>query len=149
MNQRTLDRHFKIFSIVQGLIILWGGYTTFVQVNLELGWNWFLFLLAVLSLALLSLFTYYLYKNHRLSALWAILVWALQLINIESEYISWTMSLGLALSLEVNFEVASIRLNIIALPMLIWVAYLALKQRELTETSLGAAAVNPSQDGRV
>ena len=147
MNQESIDRHFKIFSIVQAVIILIGGYTS-VNVNFQLGWDWTYFLLAVLFGALLSLFTYYIYKYHRLSAMWAVLIWAIQIITIESPYVSWTMSLGMAISIVLNLGETSIRLNLFALPMLIWVAYITLKQRTLTRTNSDTAtAVNPSLDG--
>ena len=40
-----------------------------MKVNFQLGWDGFFFLPAVLYVALLSLFTYYLYKKHRLSGM--------------------------------------------------------------------------------
>ncbi len=139
MGPKSIDRHFKVFSIVQALIILFGGFIS-VKGNFSLGWSWFFFFLTVLYVSLTLLFTYYLYKNHRLSAIWAILIWAMQVVNIESDFVSWTLSLGIAFSLELNLDTISIKLNLIALPMLIWVTYITLKQRMLAKTGSGSVS---------
>lgn len=130
MKSEAINRQFKIFSVLQALIILWGGLIS-VKVNIQLGFNWLILLAALIYVGLLFTFTYYLYKYHRLSAIWAILIWAMQLVTIESDYLSWTMSLGIALSPALNLDEASISINLIALAMLIWVTYITLAQRKL------------------
>jgi hypothetical protein len=57
----------------------------------------------------------------------------MQLVTIESDYLSWTMSLGIALSPALNLDEASISINLIALAMLIWVTYITLAQRKLVK----------------
>jgi hypothetical protein len=131
MDQRKLDLHFKVFSLAQALIILVGAFAA-VQGNLYLGWSWFFFFLSVAAIAPLFLYTYFLYRYHKWSAVWAIIVWALQTLNIESDVYSWTLSFGLTLTVSIDLGEALIMVNLIALLMLFWVTWLTLKQRELS-----------------
>ncbi len=131
MDRKRLDLHFKVFSLAQALIILIGAFVA-VRGNLYLGWSWSIFFLSVVIIAPLFLYTYFLYCYHKWSAVWAIIVWALQALNIESNVYSWTLSFGLAVTVSIDLGAATIMINLIALLMLIWMTWLTLKQRELS-----------------
>lgn len=125
MNSNTIDRNYEAVAIVQSLIFLYGAFTS-IRINLQLGWEPFYFFLIIPFVGLCLLNCYFLYRYHKKSATIALFIWLLQLFKFD--FASFSLSFHFGVALYVGIE--SLKINIIALPISVWIIFLKLRQNK-------------------
>ena len=127
MTAKTIDNNFRIFSILQSIIILY-GFISSTLINYRLGWNWFFFFFSF-TILLFLINSFYLFRFHKKSVIFAFIFLFLQLVNFESQLFSFTLSFGFALNFILRIGSIKIIFNLFALPLFIWITYLFINKK--------------------
>ena len=131
MEWNTLSNNYKVIAVIQCILIFVGSYTS-ILVTFAFGWTSIFFILMLLFSFLVLLHSFYLFKYHEKSATIAMTIWLMQSFSFKSEALSFSFCIGYALTIGIG----SLRINIFALPIFIWLCFLAFKKRQIVQSNI-------------